>query len=252
MKRLVAFISMAVLCAALELLVIGCGRTLEGNASPADSSSSLQSTSTPCLLDPSVAGQAQAFTDPDSRAVTVQTAGQPTKTVLPGTSPGASYAYTSPTLAPDAQTLVVGAALKGDDGSWQTGLWRLDVASGAAALLLASDQQTFDFENASPKQAFDFEDPAFSPDGARIAYTRVTYKPRPAHGHDSSFEIWLIDANGSSATRVVGGRTPRWSNDGRYLAFDTQTVAGPALGRAFIDAGTFEPVESLELPDCER
>lgn len=53
-------------------------------------------------------------------------------------------------------------------------------------------------------------DPQWSPDGRRLAYVRED-------------EIWVMEADGSRVTRVVGkpgeGRQPRWSPDGHRLAF---------------------------------
>jgi len=53
-------------------------------------------------------------------------------------------------------------------------------------------------------------DPQWSPDGRRLAYVRDD-------------EIWVIEADGSRLTKVVGspggGQQPRWSPDGHRLAF---------------------------------
>jgi dipeptidyl aminopeptidase/acylaminoacyl peptidase len=53
-------------------------------------------------------------------------------------------------------------------------------------------------------------DPQWSPDGRRLAFVRDE-------------EIWVVEADGSRLTRVVGkpagGREPRWSPDGHRLAF---------------------------------
>ena len=53
-------------------------------------------------------------------------------------------------------------------------------------------------------------DPQWSPDGRRLAFVRDD-------------EIWVVEADGSRLTRVVGkpggGRHPRWSPDGHRLAF---------------------------------
>lgn len=223
------------------LAACGGGASSSPTASPSKSvvaSPSPQATATVCILDPSTAGTARASIDRSSRAVTVQVVGQPPTTVLPATSPGQTYAYSDPTLAPDARSLVVGANVKGTNGEWQAGLWRFDLTTGSSSLVLASDLNTFDFE-----------DPAFSPDGARIAYTRVSYTPRPSSGFYRSFEVWVVNSDGTHAAKAVAGRMPRWSSDGRYLAFDPQTMAGASLGRAFVDANTFRPGE-LELPDC--
>ena len=53
-------------------------------------------------------------------------------------------------------------------------------------------------------------DPQWSPDGRRLAFVRDD-------------EIWVVEADGSRLTRVVGkpggGREPRWSSNGLRLAF---------------------------------
>ncbi len=53
-------------------------------------------------------------------------------------------------------------------------------------------------------------EPAWSPDGRRIAYIRDE-------------ELWVVESDGSRSTRVVakpgGARQPRWSPDGKRLAF---------------------------------
>ena len=54
------------------------------------------------------------------------------------------------------------------------------------------------------------EDPAYSPDGSRIAFAR---------GRD----IWIMDVDGSDARKLVGGRTgefcPSWGPDGDTVAY---------------------------------
>ena len=88
-------------------------------------------------------------------------------------------------------------------------------------------QVAFTAEGAGARQLFSFplrggyptrltasekpiSDPQWSPDGRRIAYVRDE-------------EIWVIEADGSRAVRVVGkpggALAPRWSPDGRRLAF---------------------------------
>lgn len=56
-------------------------------------------------------------------------------------------------------------------------------------------------------------DPAWSPDGARIAFVR---------GRDGSPVIYLADADGSGVTRLSNGSWPAWSPDGRRIAFHRQ------------------------------
>lgn len=54
-------------------------------------------------------------------------------------------------------------------------------------------------------------DPAWSPDGRRIAFG-VT-KPTPEG-------IWVMDADGSTVRRLTNGSAPAWSHDGRRIAFE--------------------------------
>ncbi len=63
-------------------------------------------------------------------------------------------------------------------------------------------------------------DPRISPDGARVAFTRVAVDTATDTYRTS---LWIVDADGSGAPRALtsGPRDlqPRWSPDGRSLAF---------------------------------
>ena len=69
------------------------------------------------------------------------------------------------------------------------------------------------------------EDPAWSPDGERIAFSRYV---------DNGYEIWVMNADGSEQRRLtrrgVSEHSPRWSPSGekiavtRQLADDTDTI----------------------------
>lgn len=63
-------------------------------------------------------------------------------------------------------------------------------------------------------------DPRPSPDGTRVAFTRVTVNEK-GEGYDTA--LWIVPADGSAppARLTVGTRDsqPRWSPDGRRLAF---------------------------------
>jgi dipeptidyl aminopeptidase/acylaminoacyl peptidase len=75
-------------------------------------------------------------------------------------------------------------------------LFTLSLRGGYPARLTASEKP--------------ISDPQWSPDGRRLAYVRDD-------------EIWVMEADGSRVTRVVGkpggGRQPRWSPDGHRLGF---------------------------------
>ena len=67
--------------------------------------------------------------------------------------------------------------------------------------------------------------PAWSPDGNRIAYVSTPQNDGAARAH-FSFEVWVIGADGSNATRIFAGECcigdwdgPIWSPDGERVAF---------------------------------
>jgi len=107
-------------------------------------------------------------------------------------------------------------------------------ASGGESLRLASPSGRTVI--ALPGHSGDnLEDPAFSPDGRRIALTL------PVNGQRSSTDVWILDRQQGTLERftVGGGWQASWSRDGRRIAFagDDGLYVRRADG-----TGTVEPV----------
>jgi serine/threonine-protein kinase len=64
-----------------------------------------------------------------------------------------------------------------------------------------------------------FEDPAFSPDGSRLAIGVI-----PAGGAGPDLDLWLFDLKAQTLNRLTvgGGGAPVWSQDGRRIAYSVQ------------------------------
>ena len=88
--------------------------------------------------------------------------------------------------------------------------------------------------------------PAFSPDGTRVAFTVQEAFSRPDAGVSS--RIWIARADGSGARQATRGpradTSPRWSPDGRTLAFlsDRDHAGRAAVHLLDDDAGEARPI----------
>lgn len=71
-----------------------------------------------------------------------------------------------------------------------------------------------------PRAGREDSEPAWSPDGKRLAFTRTTDGRR-------SFQIYVMRANGSRVRRITRGRfdyDPAWSPDGKWIAYRANGV----------------------------
>lgn len=192
-----------------------------------------------CLLDPSTAPTGdRALIDWNTTEVAIVHADGDSEAIIPPLRPGNGWAYTEPAIFPDGKAVAVGAALSLGTGALQPGLWMVG-SDGDKRLLFATDNG----------KTVDVGDAAVSPDGRRIAFTRVSVTWLD-HGHADRFEVWVVNSDGSGATKVADGRAPMWSKDGSYLSFDSQATPGPASNRSLLESRSFAPATGQNLAPC--
>src|SRR5437763_325020 len=93
-------------------------------------------------------------------------------------------------------------------------------------------------------------DPQISPDGRRVAFVMTTASQER---DEYLSNVWVVDVNGGEPRRLTTGPTkdtlPRWSPDGRWLAFasDRGTKKKPQLYAMPADGG--EATQLTDLPN---
>ena len=143
--------------------------------------------------------------------------------------------YGQSSWSPDGKRLVYG---RSDMYVWQA----QTLIMGAPAISRSSGIEMLDLESGTARLLVSFgKDPAWSPDGAHIAFVS---EPDRLFGRTG--EIWIMPAAGGEPRRVVSGACPVWARDSRTLFFHSQIHK--TVCSITIDDPAAEPESILECP----
>jgi dipeptidyl aminopeptidase/acylaminoacyl peptidase len=128
--------------------------------------------------------------------------------------------------------------------NWQlASLLTLVVLLGARALP-AADRRSMEIEDLF--YAKRLSDPQVSPDGKLVAYT-VTEVDKAENRTDS--DIWLVPTEGGEPRRLTNSpkqdRHPRWSPDGKWIAFESNRAGDFQIYVIRVDGGEATKLTSL-------
>ena len=124
-----------------------------------------------------------------------------------------------PTWSPDGSKIAFVRSHVYDDGissySW-TEIWVMN-ADGSGETRLTSDLRAS-------------STPDWSPDGNKIAFTRIDCYANDVECSGENYDIWVMNANGGEETKLTTNpshdRFPSWSPDGKQIAFDGMVAGG--------------------------
>jgi Tol biopolymer transport system component len=138
------------------------------------------------------------------------------------------YARVEPAWSPNGRTIVAS---------------QLDLGQGGSISLVAIDSGNQDDHQLTHDKAHDYLNPAYSPDGRRIACVRSSHKQKGDSG-----VLWLMNADGTGGhalAPMADAARPACSPDGKTIAFGNggavYTVAAPGGQPALLMRGASNP-----------
>ncbi len=137
---------------------------------------------------------------------------------------GAYDQYLSPTWSPDGKELIF---ISNRGHIWGSGgFWRMAAQPGSAPRELRYEETTWKAR------------PDWSRDGKRVVYS--SYLGRQWH------QLWLMTSDGGDPLQLTYGKgdatSPRWSSDGKHIAFISNETGNTALKVVDIPGGRIRPV----------